>query len=264
MKRVIRCCLFLLVIVLLSGCQAAAEQETIALRIVDGAGTGTLVLAGQSAGDVFTVNTEDITILLDGKEADASVLEDGMPVEVAYRGGRQEIWPVQLQQIDAIYGFSRGSKENPGGTYYDLCGLYLQVLNDLWEQDAGLNDAIAYVSVDLSQAPGDLTEGEKAAIAWIFAGQHQAEPLTLSLEELAEIKLDGVAAAKQYQWEDGLLFTITADSGAENEVYALPMVKFHAAKWRTPLGAYGFSRCTALWPELGTWSGYQAEAVWIS
>ncbi len=270
MKPVKRCCLLLLVILLLSGCQAAAEQETIALRIVDGAGTGTLVLAGQSAGDVFTVNTEDITILLDGKEADASVLADGMPVEVSYRGGRQETWPVQLQQVDAIYGFSRGSKENPGGTYYDLCGLYLQVLNDLWGQDAGLNDAIAYVSVDLSQAPGDLTEGEKAAIAWIFAGQHRAEPLTLTMEELAEqgylteIKLDGAAAPKQYQWEDGLLFTITADNWAENEVYSLPMVKFHAAKWRTPLGAYGFSGCTALWPELGTWSGYQAEAVWIS
>ena len=83
MKPVKRCCLLLLVILLLSGCQAAAEQETIALRIVGGAGTGTLVLAGQSAGDVFTVNTEDVIILLDGKEADASVLEDGMPVEVA-------------------------------------------------------------------------------------------------------------------------------------------------------------------------------------
>ena len=96
MNRVKRCSLLLLIILLLSGCQAAAEQETIALRIVDGAETGTLVLAGQSAGDVFTVNTENITILLNGKKADASVLEDGMPVEVAYRGGRQETWPVQL------------------------------------------------------------------------------------------------------------------------------------------------------------------------
>lgn len=50
MKPVKRCCLLLLVILLLSGCQAAAEQETIALRIVDGAETGTLVLAASRPG----------------------------------------------------------------------------------------------------------------------------------------------------------------------------------------------------------------------
>lgn len=83
-----------------------------------------------------------------------------------------ETYPAQLGGLSRIRAYSLGTEQNPGGTYYDLCGLYLQVLNDLWDADAGLNSKIQYVSVDLSQAPGGLTEAEKAAVAWRFAGQH--------------------------------------------------------------------------------------------
>ena len=38
---------------------------------------------------------------------------------------------------------------------------------------------------------------------------------------------------------------------------------FDAQKWRSPLGAYYFGDCSALWPELGSWSGYKVghEAI---
>jgi len=60
-------------------------------------------------------------------------------------------------------------KKQPHDTYFDLCGLYLQVLENLWAEDPSLHTGVTTISVDLSQAPGDLTEAEKEAIAYVFA-----------------------------------------------------------------------------------------------
>ncbi len=258
------------------GCQPKEVGGPITLRIVDGAETGNLVLAGETANDVYTLSVEDITVYLDGEKADASVLEDGMMIEVVHSGEILETYPASFGDGKWIDAYSLGTEKNLGGTMYDLCGLYLKVLDDLWEKDSGLNGGAEYVSVDLSHAPGNLTEGEKAAIAWIFAGKHDAVPLALSSEELAEqgyfteISLSymgkgssGENERKLYQWENGILFTIT-DSSVEGEVYSLPVIKFDAMKWRTPLGAYYFSNCSAVWPQMGTWSDYNVENEMIS
>lgn len=69
---------------------------------------------------------------------------------------------------------------------------------------------------------------------------------------------------KLYQWENGVLFTITLDESREGEVYSLPTVCFDAQKWRSPVGAYYFSGCQALWPEMGSWGGYTVESEAIS
>ena len=269
--------MILLCAVLLCGCQPKEAGEPVTLCIVDGAETGNLVLAGETASDVYTLSVEGITVYLDGEKADASVLEDGMKIDIVHSGEILETYPASFGDAQRIDAYSLGTEKNPGGSYYDLCGLYLNVLNDLWAKDAGLNDGVEYVSVDLSRAPGSLTDGEKAAIAWIFGGRHNAAPLTLSSEELAEqgylteISLSYMGkggssdenARKIYQWNDGLLFTIT-DNSTEGDIYSLPVIKFDAMKWRTPLGAYYFSDCSAVWPQMGTWSSYNVEHEMIS
>lgn len=269
--------LFLVVAaVLFCGCQD--QREVVSLRIVDGASTGNLVLAGEKASDVYTLSTDGITVVLDGRKADVSVLEDGMTAEIVYNGAVGESWPMVFGKVYEVRVYSLGSEKNPGGSYYDLCGLYLQVLEDLWNADAGLNHEIQYVSVDLTDAPGGLTDGEKTAIAWIFGGKHGVEALTLSSQELqeqgyfTEIVSTGtglpMSAAdnrpKAYLWEDGVLFTIADNMGQDAATYSLPVIKFNAWKWRTPLGAYWFSDCSAVWPELGTWTGYNAAYEMIS
>lgn len=246
-------------------------EATISLRIVDGAATGELVLAGESAGDVYTLNVAEIPVYLDEKLADASILEDGMMAEIAYSGEVMETYPAQLGNVSSISVYSLGSEKNPYGTFYDLCGLYLQILNDLWDKDSGLNGGAASVSVDLSKAPGELTEGEKAAITWIFACEHQVEGLNLTADELAEqeyltevdMEYTSEDDHKIYEWKDGVLFTITADY-EEGESYSLPVLKFNAEKWRSPLGAYFFSGCEAVWPQAGSWSSYSIESEMIS
>ena len=268
--------LLLCVGVLFCGCQK--EQEITSLRIVDGAETGQLVLAGERASDVYTLDMQDIKVVLDGKKSDASALEDGMMAEIVHSGWIQTTYPGTFSDVYEVRVYSLGSEKNPGGSYYDLCGLYLQVLEDLWNADAGLNNEIQYISVDLTDAPGNLTEGENAAIAWIFGGRHGVEALTLTSEELkeqgyyTEIVYTGTGLPmsaddnrpKAYMWDDGVLFTIIDNMGQDAATYSLPVIKFNAWKWRTPLGAYFFSDCSAVWPQMGTWNSYNIEHEMIS
>ena len=275
MKKVMMV-LLLCVGVLFCGCQK--EQEITSLRIVDGAETGQLVLAGERASDVYTLDMQDIKVVLDGKKSDASALEDGMMAEIVHSGWIQTTYPGTFSDVYEVRVYSLGNEKNPGGSYYDLCGLYLQVLEDLWNADAGLNNEIQYISVDLTDAPGNLTDGEKAAIAWIFGGRHGVEALTLTSEELkeqgyyTEIVYTGTGLPmsvddnrpKAYMWDDGVLFTIIDNMGQDAATYSLPVIKFNAWKWRTPLGAYFFSDCSAVWPQMGTWNSYNIEHEMIS
>lgn len=243
--------------------------ETLTLRIVDGAESGNLVLAGDGAGEVYTLSVGDADVFIDGMLSNASVLEDGMLAEIRY-GDIMETWPAQIGNVESVSVYSKGTQQNPLGQYYDLCGLYLQVLNDLWDVDSGLNGGAAYVSVDLSEAPGDFTEGEKEAIAWIFAGAHGVDALTLTYQELAE---QGYLTEygdfsddehKIYEWTDGVLFSITTRTGGQDEVYSLPVLQFNAEKWRSPLGAYFYEDCKAVWSESGSWNSYSVGAEAIS
>ena len=268
----------LLTVNLLLFCGCEREQEVTSLRIVDGAATDQLVLAGERESDVYTLDMKDIKVFLDGKKADASALEDGMMAEIVHSGWIQTTYPGTFSDVYEVRGYSLGSEKNPGGSYYDVCGLYLQVLEDLWNADPGLNSEIQYISVDLTDAPGNLTDGEKAAIAWIFGGKHGVQALTLSSEELkeqgyfTEIVYTGTGLPmssddnrpKAYLWEDGVLFTIIDNMGQDAVSYSLPVVKFNAWKWRTPLGAYWFSNCSAVWPQMGTWGTYNIEYEMIS
>ena len=251
------------------------EPTVLTCRVVDGAEDGNLLLAELDEGlyggtGVYRLNVKDVPVTLDGEAAEPSVLEDGMAVDVAFNGHVLESFPAQLGEVYSVSAWSRGRGRNGGGTMFDLCGLYLQVLDDLWQKDPGLNDGITLAGLDLSQAPGDLTESEKAALAWRFGELHGVEVVTGTFDELKEQGYFTASAISTpapeegedysrlwYQWEDGCLFSITPNEDHEGELYSLPAVFFNAEKWRSPLGAYCFYDCSAGWPEFGTWSGYQ-------
>lgn len=237
------------------------NNTSLKLKIVDGSYTGELILAGTNKYDVYTLNVKETPVFIDGKEANYTDLEDGMPVTVDFDGSIEETFPAKLGSVKGIYGHSIGTQQNPGGTFYDLSGLYLKVLNDLWETDSGLNSDIKYISVDLSKAPAGLTEGEKSAVCWIFANSHNAEGLQLSLDEL---DAEGYMDKDKLYWEDGILFSIT-DKMGENEIhFGLNTIKFDAKKWRSGDGAYFFNDCTASCSQMGTWETYNVGGHAIS
>lgn len=271
-----------------------AEDETpawLTCRIVDGAEEGVLLLAELDAplsggrGEhhdgkgVYRLRVSaDIPVYLDGQPASAADLRDGMPLEVAFNGLVLESFPAQLGEVYSVSGYSTGSAQCPGGSYYDLCGLYLQVLDDLWKRDPALNENLSTVSLDLTQAPGALLESEQSALRWRFGELHGVEVLDLTFEELqdqgyltasslsAPAPEAGEAAPSslRYSWEDGCLFSIRANGSHGAECYALPVLFFDAEKWCTPLAAYCLYDCSALWPEVGTWDGYSIGSEMIS
>lgn len=46
--------------------------------------------------------------------------------------------------------------------------------------------------------------------------------------------------------------------------FSLPVLLFEAQKWRSPLGAYWFTDCMAVWPEMGSWESYSVGGEMIS
>ena len=253
------------------------EPTVLTCRVVDGAEDGNLLLAELDEGlyggtGVYRLNVKDVPVTLDGEAAEPSVLEDGMAVDVAFNGHVLESFPAQLGEVYSVSAWSRGRGRNGGGTMFDLCGLYLQVLDDLWEKDKGLNENVSQIALDLSQAPGELTEGEKAALVHRFGELHGVEAFAATFEELKEQGYltseplgDGAPEGAAFlHWEDGCLFSITPNEDHEGESYSLPTLFFNAEKWRSSLGAYGFYDCSAGWGQVSTWNGYQIGSEMIS
>lgn len=222
---------------------------------------------GNSA-DVYTLALRDAELTLNGKAFDRNepgAYQDlpgktltGALVEVAY-DLVLETYPGQLAEVTAVNIHSDG--------FDDRCALYLRVLNDLWTVDEGLNNDITMLSVDLSQT--GLSDSEQAAVAWAFGGEHGiSQVLSLNYEQLAaegyltgaDPDSDGIPC-----WEDGCLFTITEQETGDNELNgARNTVTFDAQKWRSALGAYFFTDCTAEQALDGHWGDYTVGSEAIS
>jgi len=233
------------------------------VRIVDGDLSGRLLLAeqGAEAVSVYTLSADALTF----KPKWAEPLRSGQLINVYY-DSFTEGWPMNFGGVSAI--------EIVEGGFDDRCALYLRVLEDLWEKDSGLNEGVEVIGADLSRT--SLNPAERSAVAWAFAEAHGANLLEDSLEHLLE---QGVITAHPltssgsgadladpkhffYEWETGLHFSITEQE--LEGVYSLTPVTFDARKWRSSLGAYFFSDCTALQNAVGEWSEYHIGAEMIS
>ena len=217
------------------------EGAVATCRIADGAGESTLLLA-ELDGSIMRLGTslEEIAVTLDGQPASAADLRDGMLVDVQFSGTVLESYPGQYYQVTALEAHTKGLD--------DRCGLYLQVLEDLWGVDSGLNSDIEMVGLDLSGLT-DLTAAEREAVAWRFMELRGLELVQGTWDELVE---EGYIDGEALYWDKGCFFSI---SGSAEE-------GFDAEKWRSGLGAYFFVDCTAR-EEGGSWS-YEVGSEAIS
>ena len=259
-------CLFLAVyfcICLLAACGAAGSGYP----VPGGTPSGEEQTAGETTQPaavtaVCRVVSNDGSLLLAGMDGDPNIyvltpedaanLSAGTLVEVTYDGSVMETWPAQFGGVTAV--------ETARDGFDDRCALYLQVLEDLWNADSGLNGDLTYIGVDLSET--SLSDSERAAVAWAFAGKHGGELVTGTWEELAD---QGYIDRENLYWEDGVLFSITEKA---EPVYFMPegmaAVTFDAEKWRSGLGAYFFCDCTSTQDGGGHWDGYTVGSQAIS
>lgn len=259
----------------------STDVTTTVCRIVDGAESGELLLAERDGGGIYRLHAADVgQITINGGSGSVEEMGNGMMVQVVHDGTVLETWPAQFANVKALYPAVK-DEEDGAYDFDDRCALYLQVLEDLWTVDPGLNSGgLTYIGVDLSQT--SLPESERAAVAWAFAEKHGAELVEGTYDELVEQgyitgePLDGDApeGAKFWQWTDGCLFSI--EESDEPVVFSLPniapgtevpaydAVRFDAEKWRSGLGAYYFTDCTAVRGVDGHWGGYTVGSEAIS
>ena len=255
-----------------------SPQATLTGRIVS-VQESTVLLAGQEDSGLYSLSLDGIPWTLDGADFDpqdpaASNLPGGSLVgalaTIAYDGGIMESYPMQLGGMESVSVTTAG--------FDNLCGLYLTVLEDLWNTDNGLNSDITELGVDLSQTR--LSQSEQAAVAWAFGQYTGLSPIQGTFEELAEQGYltseplgDNPDGPQFWQWEDGCLFSIREQE--DPVVFSLPAmetgtastqydgVRFDAEKWRSGLGAYIFSDCTAVSVD-GFWNSYTIGSEAIS
>ena len=249
-------------------------------RVVAVGEGNTLLLADVDSerGDIYTLDAGELSLEHDqaelGELLDNGQLAVGALVEVAYGGDILESYPALFGGVERITVLP--------DEFDDRCALYLRVLGDLWGKDEGLNSSgVEYISVDL--AATSLTPAERSAVAWTFAQAHDAMPLELNYEQLCEEGyISGLEGENIFPaWENGVLFTITetddpvtfnlpslSEGGEEPSMSQFNIkntVSFDASKWRTALGAYGFSKCVAVQNNDGVWGDYRINGPeWIS
>ena len=215
------------------------DARTLCGRVIDGArGEEEFLLLGGEDGVVYTIDRpEEVEI------------RNGDLVKISFGGEMTDSFPAQLGGITSV-------EVVPGGMD-DLCVLYLQVLEDLWETDGGLNGGISMIGMDLSAT--SLTPSEQQAVGWLFAGRHGVELVEGTWQELCD---RGYIDGENLWWEDGCHFSIT-ESPLEG-TYSLPPLAFDARKWRSGLGAYYFCDCTSVRSALGHWEDYTVGVHAIS
>ena len=197
---------------------------------------GSLLLArlDGSPSDVYTATFR-------GQE-----LEEGDLVDVTVSGPILETYPAQLGEVNQITVRREG--------FDDLCELYLEVLDDLMDEDEALAQGITQLGLDLSQTR--LTPAERSAVALALGGEERLPVVEGTWQELVD---QGYIDGENLIWEDGLFLSIE-----EKEKTAENRVAFDAQSWRSGLGAQYFSACTSTRSATGHWSGYKVGAHAVS
>ena len=198
------------------------------------------------------------------KDEDPGAMENR---QKAYIDGiRHKLFDTALN--DDLPDSAVGGADGPGSVMMDIradvCELYLEVLEDLWNVDSGLNHGISQIGIDLSEL-SHLTKPEKETVMREFASKHHLPYIVGTWEELSE---QGYIDRENLFWEDGLFFSIKTNEdaagnlpGTEGGDSASELTTFDAQKWRSGTGACFFGRCTAQKNADGKWSytaGYEA------
>lgn len=209
--------------------------ETLTCRVVR-EDDGSLLLARIDGGksDVYTAVFRGLEV------------EEGDLVDVTFSGVIQETYPAQLGEVNQITVRQEG--------FDDLCELYLDVLDDLMDEDEALAQGITQLGLDLSQTR--LTPAERSAVTLALGEEEDLPVVEGTWQELVD---QGYINGEELIWEDGLFLSIE-----ETEKTAENQITFDAQSWRSGLGAQYFSDCTSTRSANGHWSDYKVGAHAVS
>lgn len=184
------------------------------------------LIAGEDDAGLYTVSQGAPVYGTEQEKTDAAALKPGQNIEIGYSGAVMESYPAQLGKPVYIRIINQGN---------DLVGFYHTVLQDLWEKDEGLNSDIDTLAFDLSRT-SNLSDGEKAALIYLFSGSRSLAGISGTFDELAE---QGYIDKDNLSFKSGLLITIEVKQEEEDSF------TFDVTKWRSGTGAFGFQNYSA-------------------
>lgn len=254
MKKCIAALTALILLLALSGCRAApltqetppapleaGEDQTLRRVKVMEVNDSTVLAVGWDDGErplelCFMGLSNTQVLDAEGNAVTAAGLRPGMVLDVVLYGSIRETWPCQIS-ADAVQVAEQGD---------DLVGLYRQVINDLWEEDPGLNGGAELLGFDLSTLT-NLTDGEREALEYLASCD-----LGLGLSYVSgtwqELCEQGYIDGENLYWENGVFLSLELTETGEDSFV------FTAEKWRSGLGAIWFMDCTAARGSDGQWS----------
>lgn len=232
--------ILLLSILIITACTNETEgnndgdKGAISLPKVDAVLTGkiadikedVLLLVGNDDAGLFSVKIEGKLFGIEGQTVEKDDLKLGQIIAIGYSGIILEIYPSIPSDVEYIKIEEQQD---------DLIGLYLTVIDDLWETDAGLNTDIDIIALNLSQT-SNLDDGEKEALRYMVGNKYQLQSLSATYDELVE---DGLIDNENLYFERGILIDIVFKDVKSDSF------TFDTTKWRSGLGAYFFIDCKA-------------------
>ena len=193
-----------------------------------------------------------------GKKIEQEALHPGMRIRLsaAENGTYMERYPLGITGVQKVCVLEQQN---------DMIGLYVDILKEIYDTDAALNDDISTVALDLTEAES-LTEQEKESIRFLFESQltneqtrladSAAKPLNVILSTWEELTQEGLIDAENLYFPEGVLITLKAEETKNNSF------RFDVEKWRSGLGAVGYEDCKGTFSDgAGT---YRLGDAWIS
>lgn len=158
----------------------------------------------------------------DGSEPLNCNLPEGCPaaagdtVDLVYNGYVLETYP-------GIISASEMTVKQEGRNYYGAC---MEILENLFEEDPGLNDGALTFGFDISC--DCLNSAETDILTSLFCNSKGTSPVFGTYDELVE---QGYIDGEKLYWEDGVLFKL------EEQETNGDKITFRCEKWRGGLGA---------------------------
>ena len=206
---------------------------------------GTLLLAQVDgrAWDVFTTSSREVEVKFE--DPARTEIEEGDLVEIIFDGTVMETYPAQLGNIQEIWVWADG--------FDDTAMLYLEVFEDMVEEDAALAHDADMIGLDLSETA--LSPAEQSAAALLLEWDTGLTVLEGTWEELVD---QGYIDGENLYWEDGYFLSATETERTDTGL------TFSAQLWRSGLGALFYSDCNTGREVNGPWEEYIIGAVAVS
>lgn len=224
------------------------EQYSFRAEVIEGGGKLLIAPSEDSnevrSSDKMSVNTNGATLVNDkGESITLDQLGTGDIIVVTYNGIIAESYPAQITATKV---------EKVG--HNNLLEGYLALIDDIYQEDAGLNSEIDTIALDTTQ----WIQVTKINKEMIFAKVKEAygyEVIEGTYDELAE---QGLIDKENLSFPKGILIQIKEmEYNSKKETITCGI-----SKWRSGLGAIGAGKVTAVLKD-GVWK-ITKEDSWIS